>query len=371
MKLHRPISRRLVLSSAAKTALGAGVAVLVGGYKNSANAASPTLSLVQWGGVYVEAQNKIADQFTKDTGIPTVVELHSGGSGTVIARIQSDLPEIKRDVIAAWDGVWHSMDVEGWLAPLTPDKVSGISRMYDSALFKGPKSGEIVALGWGAAEFAWVYRGDLFPKDLQPLDNYEKLFDPQLKGKVAIGEISFGQGVNLWLPAVAYGGSEKNVEPGWTFLKKLAQSGNISATFGSESQATQLLSSGDAWVLPIGLQNLAGLLAQGVNLKRDKSENMKSFLSLEGFCAMKGPRLNEAYKWLDYFFTGPNVGSFCQAISEPPLHKDAKVTGLWEGLSQGDELSRYGYTPDFGHLGVHLDEWTKGFETEVLPLMKK
>lgn len=376
MTFDRPVSRRLVLSSAAKSALAAGVTVVSGGsiytkLAGSAFAAPSTLSVVQWGGTYVEAQNAIAAEFTEATGIPIAVELHSGGSATVIARIQADLPTINRDVIAGWDGVWYSMDLEGWLAPLTPDKISGMSRMYDRAFFKGPKSGETVALGWGAGEFAWVYRGDLFPKELQPLDNYDKLLDPRLKGKVAIGEMSFGQGINLWLPAVGYGGDEKNNEPGWKFLKDLAQSGNIGTIFGSDAQTAQLLASGDAWVLPVGLQFIASLLGQGIDLKRDKTVNMKSSISLEGFCAMKGPRLEEAYKWLDAFYTGPNVGRFCQAISEPPLHKDAVVTGLWEGLSQGDELAEYGYTPDFAYLGEHVDEWITRFETEILPLVKR
>jgi len=329
------------------------------------------LLLVQWGSPYIEATQPLALEFTQQTGIPVRFELHVGGSSTIVARIKSDLPVILRDSINAWDPVWAAMDEEGWLAPLTPDRVSGMNDMPQSAYFHGPKSGNVVALGHATNESGWVYRDDLFPKDLQPFDSFRKLLDPRLKGKVSIHTIA-GGGHIVWLPALEFGGNEKNTEPGWAFLKELAKSGNIGGVYESEAEGVQVLTSGDAWITEETFSDALAVKKQGISVKRDKNAVVKSCANLEGWCVMKdSPRVDEAYDWCNWWYTGPVIEQYCAAVGEPPLHKKAKMPeGLGEFYSSAEEIDKICYIPDYVYIGEHQDEWTTRFESEILPLIK-
>ncbi len=377
------MSRREALSTVAKVGIAAGASAVVAGSAgyyasqmftpSQSNQGKPVLELVTWGSPYIEATQPLANAFTQQTGIPVRFELHVGGSATVIDRIKADLPVINRDSINAWNPVWAAMDEEGWLAPLTPDKISGYNDFPQSAYFTGPKSGEVVAIGHTTNEGGYVYREDLFPKDLQPFDDFNKLLDPRLKGKVAIHPMTVSSGDIVWLPALQFGGNEKNPDPGWNFLTKLAQSGNVGTVYNSEAEVVQLLTSGDAWITDVGgFSDAIAVKAQNIPIKRDKNKVVRSFANLEGWCIMKdSPRVDEAYDWLNYWLTGPVISQYAAGVGEPPLCTKATVpSGLDVFYSTSAEIDSIGYIPDYVYISTVTDAWETKFETDILPLIK-
>ena len=357
--------------------VGAGVVAVAvagagyGAYQYLVPRPKEPLVVVQWGGPDIEAQRPIAAEFTSQTGIPIVEELHTGGSAAVIARIKASLPEMTRHVIAAWDPVWAGLDKEGWLAPWTPDKVPVMAEYPDSAKFVGPTSNQVVALGWHVATTNWFYREDLFPKDLQPFDDFNKLLDPRLKGKVMISDMVNGTGACVWTIARAMGGDEKNMEAGWSFLKKLAEAGQIGGIFSAGAEAISDLTAGNRWIVVAPTLLASSMYKSGVPLKWDKTENIKVPYDLEGFCVTKSKREEDAFKWINFFYQAGNDEKFTQALGTPPTHPKAK-TGpeVWNFYPRPEELPKYGYTPDFDYCFSKLDEWQTRFEAEILPLIK-
>ena len=88
------------------------------------------------------------------------------------------------------------------------------------------------------------YRKDITPF---PIKRMEDLLDPQLKGKVIVRDAT---GVNnkIVMFALAFGGNERNMEPGWAFLKKLAESGNIGRAGKTEVDFINAMTSGEVSV---------------------------------------------------------------------------------------------------------------------------
>jgi spermidine/putrescine-binding protein len=368
------VSRRKFLKyvGAGGVAAAAVGAVGYGAYQYLAPRPMEPLVVVQWGGSYIEAQKPIADEFTRKTGIPIVDELHVGGSAAVISRINADLPSMKRHVIAAWNAVWAGMDKEGWLAPLTPDKVPVMVEYPDVAKYVGPFSEQIVGLASHFAGVAWFYREDLFPKDLQPFDDYDKLLDPRLKGKVMISDMIENVGCSMWLFALPKGGNEKNPEPGWRFLRELAEAGQIGIVYSSDTECMSALSTGDAWV-SLGVPIYAvSLCKEGIPMGADKSENVKSELDYEGFCVTESPRKEDAYKFMDFFYQKENNERFASGIGAPATHPQAKTDPMmWKFYPKPEEVNKCAYLPDHLYIIQHLDEWQRRFEEEILPIIKR
>jgi len=357
--------------------VGAGAAAVAmagigyGAYEYSRPKPKEPLVVVQWGGPDIEAQRPIAEAFTEQTGIPIVEELHTGGSAAVMNRIRAGLPKITRHVVAAWDPVWIGMDNEGWLAPLLPDRVPVLADYPDATKFVGPSSKQVVALGWDYSTTSWLYREDLFPKDLQPFDDFDKLFDPRLKGKIILSDMINCAGATLWSIARAKGGDEKNAEVGWSFLKELAEAGQIGSVYSAAVEIMNVMTTGDRWIGMSGTDMATGMYRDGIAIKWDKTEKMKVPYYLEGFCVTKSGREDDAYKFLNFFYQKENVEKFCTAVGTPVTHPGAKRDPLVSKFYPGpQELSTYAYSPDWDYCYSKIDEWQKRFEEEILPLIK-
>ncbi len=88
----------------------------------------------------------------------------------------------------------------------------------------------------------FAYRKDICPVELKSIDD---LFDPRLKGKICWPGPTQSMMLQLVALALHAGGNEKNMEPGWALMKKLAQSGNIGRIAVTDTDFTTSLTSGE------------------------------------------------------------------------------------------------------------------------------
>src|SRR5438093_146916 len=102
--------------------------------------------------------------------------------------------------------------------------------------------------------FGLAYRKDLSPFEIK---RYEDLLDPRLRGRVASPTAQYSSGRWIVQLAVNDGGSEKNVEPAFEFLRKLKP--NI-ATFVVGTDPIKVLQSGEAAVTYLIFSEVAKLL---------------------------------------------------------------------------------------------------------------
>lgn len=365
----RTLSRREYL----KWALGAGAGLVTSGlagrlWAQGQPAAKGAVTIVMWGGTYMEGARPLFDEFTSRTRMPVNVDLHVGGSMAVLARIKADLPVVKRDVIAGYDPVFVAMAKEGWLDEITPAKVPAMNELSPFAQFRDPATGKVVALAWTVVENVWYYRTDLVPKDLQPLVSVKQLFDPRLKHKIYIPPPISGTGAVLMSLARAKGGDEKNMEPGWQIMRELAEQGQVGGLPKADAEKYQAIATGDAWIMFGGVAQTAALAAANVPVARVKSEEFKSASFSEGFSVLKGPRLEQAYEWMRFFYTPENIGRLTKATKQPPSHPKAPVDPITSKFYLTiEEQKKYMFTPDYVYASSQLNSWVKRFETEIIP----
>lgn len=364
----RPVNRREWLRWGIGTA-GALAASGVSG-RLGAQAKKEPIAITMWGGPYLDGARPLYEEFTKRTGIAVNVELHAGGAAAVVSRIKADLPRVTRDVVAAYDGVFIAMANEGWLDEITPAKVPRMSELYPLGRFTHADTGKVFSLGWTITESGWYYRTDLVPKDLQPLVSVEQLLDPRLKRRIYFRPPIVAVGANLISIAIAKGGDERNLEPGWKFVKDLASRGQIGGLPRSESEVYQALATGDGWITFGSFANAGVLVGNKLPVVRAKAAGLKSFVVSEGYSVLKGPRIEEAYEWMRFFYTAENIGRQCVATKQVPSHPKSPVDPIAGQFALTlEEQKEYVFRPDFMYVNTQLNDWVKRFEREILPMI--
>lgn len=132
-----------------------------------------------------------------------------------------------------------------WL-PLKSTKMKNLKRVQPAYRTRGDKG-----VFFASSPIGIMYNTEVFKqKGWKPPTSWKDLWDPKFKGKVAFWDAPSWAFNGLVPTARVYGGSEKNIEPGMKVYENAAKSGHIHSLYRSNSQAQQLLVSGDAWITP-------------------------------------------------------------------------------------------------------------------------
>jgi len=342
-------------------------AALIAGASLPARAQAVALTGIDWGGPLIEATRKIT---AGDKAVDITWDLHAGGAGTVLPKIKAAWPNPKYDIVAAWNPVYVTMINEEWLEPLTPDEIPNLKDVPSEYFFKD-KSGAIVNVPRSLAGMFWGYRSDKAPVKVEKI---EQLFDPKLKGQICWPGPSINSNLQLLSLALSAGGNEKNMEPGWELLKKLAKSGNIGRVANTETDFINSMSTGET---SVAFWNMSPWKKVSANfpikvLTRVPDEKgMKAFMYQDGWVVLKSSKQKKAaMDYLNFFISPENNQEFNAMLGQGTTNRKSKSTGFAENIAfKPDELEKYAYFPDFTVLAAQLNDTVKRFETEVVPLM--
>ena len=346
----------------------AGSAALIAGASLPSRAQSPVaLTGIDWGGPLIAATRKITEG---DKNVDITWDLHSGGAGTVLPKIKSAWPNPKYDIVAAWNPVYVTMINEGWLEPLTVEEMPNLRDVPTQYFFKD-KSGAIVNVPRSLAGMFWGYRTDKAPVKVQRI---EQLFDPKLKGQICWPGPSINSNLQLLSLALSAGGDEKNMEPGWDLLKKLAKSGNIGRVAQTETDFLNSMSTGET---SVAFWNMSPWKKLSTDFKIEvltrvpNEKGMKAFMYQDGWVVLKSSKHKKAAKdYLNFFISPENNQRFNEMLGQAPTNSKSKPSGFAEHITfTGDDLQKYAYFPDFTLLAAQLNDTVKRFETEVVPLL--
>lgn len=358
-------NRRIFLSGAA-AGLG-----LAGGLLNSprlAQAAGDKLVVVQWGAGWIEVSKKLVEPYMKDTGDQIAWELHAGGAMAIVAKIKPQWPRVPYNVVSCWDPVFRAMDAEGWLDTVTFDEVPNLKDVPEAFILKNAK-GEMISVPLSTAGAFWGYRTDLVDK---PIENIDQLLEPRFKGKICVPFPVNLTGLLLVTLAIQRGGNERNVEPGWEFLKDLAKRGNIGRVINNNSEFINAMSAGD---LSVGFFNnggWSGVRSQFPVKILSRLEGNKGFLYNEGFAVLKGDKTGAAKRFANYFAGAKENQEYNWNLGSGPTNVKAKTNpNVADFYYTPDELPKYGYIADFAYLPSQVNGWAKRWETEIVPLLRQ
>jgi putative spermidine/putrescine transport system substrate-binding protein len=358
--MKHPVSRRSVLAGGA-AAIGAAAMPW-----RSAAAAIP-LTGIDWGGPLIEATKKIT---AGDKDVDLTWDLHAGGAGTVLAKIKSAWPNPKYDLVAAWNPVFVTMINEGWLEPLSFDDLPNLRDVPSEYVFKD-KSGAMVTVPRSLAGMFWGYRTDTAPVKVERI---EQLFDPKLKGQICWPGPNINSNLQVLSLALSAGGDEKNMEPGWELLKKLAKSGNIGRVAQTETDFINSISTGETTVAFWNMapwKKVSGDFPIKALTRVPGEKGMKAFLYQDGWVVLASSKNKKAAKdYLNFFISPENNETFNQTLGQAPTNRKSKTSGFAENIMfNADEIKQHAYFPDFVTLSSQLDASVKRFETEIIPLL--
>jgi len=355
------LTRRQTLQGAAATA----AVTILGSFGASRRAAAATdITAVEWGGDVVKAMKEIE---AKQDKAKVNWVLHQGGSGAILPKIKATWPKAEYDYVAGWEGSFNGMLKEDWLVPVTVESVPNLADIPQKIIVKNAK-GEWMAVPRAVGGIYAAYRKDICPVEVKSIDD---LFDPRLKGKICW----LGPTQAMMLPLVALslhaGGSEKNMDPGFALMKKLAQSGNIGRVGVTDTDFSTSLTSGET---ALGYYSEPQLTAVGKSfplVRLTKQAGVPTFLYQSGFAIFKNrPNLQATLDFVNFCISPEMNTLYAEVAGEAPLNVKAKTPEALKHLAfTPEEMDKFVYVPDFNVVLAQQDAWSKRWENEIAPLL--
>jgi putative spermidine/putrescine transport system substrate-binding protein len=360
--MNERIARRQFLKGTA----AAGVAAVFTSPMLSGRAtAAEQVRAITWGGYYADACKKI----TSNAGLDVDWSLYQSASGEILAKIKAAWPNPPVDMSENWDPEFTAMHNEGWLVSATTADVPNLAELPKTLLVYSDAEG-VFGIPISVGSSYWGYRKDLVSK---PIREMSDLLDPSLKGKICITNATKGSGLTVVALAYGNGGSEKNMEPGWEFAKKLAQSGNIGRIATTELDIANSLNSGETAVSfwnPATWNEVKKNWPCEILAKAD-SKTLKSFPYQEGFVIFKGPRAKDAMKVANAALTPENQEVYNTMLGQAPTNPKAKVPPAAADFAMTDEeFKKYAVFLDYGLMAREHAGWVKRWEQEIQPLLR-
>ena len=229
----RSITRR-----SANTLIAAAATSVFAPYVKAAD--DKTVHLLTWGGTIQQMleRDNWAQKFTEATGYRVVLVPKATGTEIMATAIaQKASPQV--DVVQADLLPWLGGVEQGIFVPIDEAGVPNLANLYPSALMKDAKGTQILGVQPYGDLLCLIYNKDTFAKKgWQPPTKWSDLERPELKGQILIPPSTSAYGLYaLIIAARDHGGSETNIEPGFTAMKQIG-SGVVdwSDTFAKMSQ---------------------------------------------------------------------------------------------------------------------------------------
>jgi putative spermidine/putrescine transport system substrate-binding protein len=155
---------------------------------------------------------------------------------------------------------------KGLTQPVSERDIPSISMVQQRLLVPFKVDG-----GYASVPVHWKVIGILWRRDLVPFEikSWRDLWRPELRNRVSVQNMpTLGGSLMLIAAAIAHGGSQKNLEPGWKAMTALRP--NIREFYAITSNAITSLLAGDTWVsvntldlgLPLAAKNVVATIPE-------------------------------------------------------------------------------------------------------------
>jgi putative spermidine/putrescine transport system substrate-binding protein len=347
----------------------ASTALLIGAVASMSSAAradSKTVYLLSWGGTIQTALEKEgwADRFQKDTGY-TVVLVPKATSSEIMATAiaQKNNPQV--DVVMCDYEAWLLGKHQGLYATIDAKSVPNLKNVYDYAPIKdGAKTiGSFIY----ADTIGIIYQTEMFKKNGWKIPTgWNDLLRPELAGKVAIPPVSNTYGMfTLVHFARAGGGGEKNIDPGFATLKKIAPGvldwTTTFAKLGSEMESQQVA------IATFGATSGHEIAHKGIPVKVIIPNPDYLSPTAVGVVA-HSPNPKGALALLNWLIGKDYQQYRAERFGNNGMNKDIQVSAKAAGaLLTKEEMSRL-KPLDYEAIIAARPKWNERFEKEIAPI---
>ena len=356
--MKRNITRRDFLK-----VTGGGLAMasvgLGGPFINSAHAAKK-LSVVEWGPPFIDCSKKVGKRWGKASITWT---LHSGGAASVLPKIKAAWPNPPYDVLDIWSPVFISMVNEGWAETVTLDDCPNLKDIPKTLITKD-KKGNLKSIPRGISGAFWVATENC-PIEIT---NIEDLLDPKMKGQILWPNPTLNTNTQVIFLALARGGDQYNIEPGWQFLKELVKSGNIGRISGNTSDVITSFETGETSVTFVDQGTTGGIKGTKIHYLTKTHKSLKTFMFTSGWMVLSSSKNKKlAFDFANSTINKENSELFYKLVGEVPANSKAEH-GVKHLRFSDEELRKYTVEIDWDHISAQLDGWNKYYEKEIVPL---
>ncbi|HZS82948.1 MAG TPA: extracellular solute-binding protein [Stellaceae bacterium] len=327
-----------------------------------ARAQKKDVYFLSWGGTIQTMLEKEgwADTFAKDTGYKvTLVPKATSAEIIATAVAQKDKPQVDVvmcDLVAYLQGVEHDI-----FASLKQQEVPNLAKMLDLAKVRDK----------GIATYAdllgIVYNRDIFKREKwAPPKSWADIERPEFKGKLVIPPVSNTYGLYTLVElARLNGGSEKNIEPGFAALKKLAPNvvdwtttfAKIGEMMESETVAIAVFGNSSGWEIAKRGVPADVVIPQPIYISPTVAGIMQNAPNPEG-----------ARVFLNWLISEKVLTYRAERFGQSPMNRDVKLSGeAAQRVPTGEALNGLAKI-DYEYVLAHRDEWNARFEREIAPI---
>ena len=293
-------------------------------------------------------------------------ELHQGGAAAILPKIKASWPNTPYDIVDAWSPVFLAMDTEGWAETVTLADVPNLADVPEALITKD-KDGNFKNVPRSINGVFFSYRPDICPIEIKTV---EDLLDPRLEGQISWPSPIMNTSLQVVALALARGGDEYNIDPGWEFLQEIAKSGNIGRVYITTTDNINSLTTGETCVTFTDQGTISSAAANvPIEYLTKTDESLKSFIAVEGWAVLGSSKNKKAaFDFANYMVSPEAATAFNAEIGVPPASSKATaVEGVGHLVFSDEELAKYAHFVDYPYVSSMIDPWVKRFETEIQP----
>jgi putative spermidine/putrescine transport system substrate-binding protein len=329
------------------------------------------LVIANWGGIFGESLEKNVLVGFRKTHPDVDIVIHSQSSAAdTLTKLRAEKSKPTIDIaFTTWAGA-ASLAKEGLAEELPASDIPDLTQIFPKLL--GSEGGKISWVGINPKSRGFAIKREVAPAGPMTV---KWLLDPKLKRQIAAPQFGWGNGAILLAFAMANGGSERNVEPGFAFAKQVAP--NINVIYRTTGEAVRLMTTGEASVAYVNSNAAASLAEKDPSIGYFHPIDAPLFLDADAVVAIKGGPAGRklALEFMRYFLQPAqlNAYSFGTGSSSPnskaPIPPKDKVPFPVDPTAMSGAFFPTGESAD--DITKHFDAWNERWNREVVPLFGK
>lgn len=319
-------------------------------------AAQDTLTISVYSFAQDAYKEALYDPFEEICGCQLVIE--TGNSVERMAKIEANAadPVIDMAVISSHDAL--SLAQKGLLQPIDSAKLSSFDELYPAA--QDPIGGNM-AVGYTFYASSIVYR-----EDLVSIESWADLLSDEMKGRVALPNITGTQGpLTLMMLDKAAGGDASDFSGTISTIGEHAE--DIVTFYSRSSELAQLMNQEEVIAAPVGRFAWSSFKDSPLPFAwADPAEGQAGGMNV--MILTKGNGNEElAYKLMDYWLSTEVQTRIAEALIDSPANMNVVVSDeIAESLTYGAELINSLNILEPAAIIANRDAWVEQWNTEVI-----